>query len=175
MCRHHNSQWPASEHHCKTASMVGKPDLCMFNTFAQHLSPPSPPPTPAPNLLSGRHSCHLTVSGLCLLEPSTHPWPQPPVALVSLDFGYYKLDVLSLFLWNSIYNRALLPDLDTRPQLSSPTSPSVWGAAGHLWTSVEAWHSTQNSIGQTQAACQQAGSCGLSSHARVSSSAANGH
>ena len=71
-----------------------------------------------------------TREALCLLliGPSTHPLVQPLMALVFLDFGFCKLDLLPCsYYWLAYLNTGLSSSPWTcGPQVSFLTSPSTW-------------------------------------------------
>ena len=134
-CRCHIFIVASSDHHCKT----DKPRYWENQTHAfSTLSPSTFPhldhyqPPPAAKL---RLTPPDSISGLCLLRSSTHPLAQPLMALVSLDFGFYKLHLPCLFLWISISkNRTLLLSLDFWTSGLLPGFSFNVGAADHLST-----------------------------------------
>ena len=90
-------------------------------------------PTQGPNaglLCCGWVLYHLRHQALCLLliGPSAHPLVQPLRALVFLDFGLCKLDLLPCYSYGLAYlNTGLSSSPWTSgPQVSVLTSPSTW-------------------------------------------------
>ena len=65
---------------------------------------------------------------LLLIGPSTHPLVQPLMALVFLDFGFCKLDLVPCsYYWLAYLNTRLSSSPWTSgPQVSFLTSPSTW-------------------------------------------------
>ena len=98
---------------------------------------PCPPPGDLPNPGTKRRSpalwvvlYHLRHQALCLLliGPSAHPLVQPLRALVFLDFGLCKLDLLPCYSYGLAYLNTGLSSSPwiSRPQVSVLTSPSTW-------------------------------------------------
>lgn len=136
-----------------------------FQYLLQHLSPTSQPTT-------NYHHHPSSVLGWWLLRPSPHPLPQPPVALVFLDFGFYKPALfLCLFLWMGISNnRTLLFDFDFPASGLLPGFAFSMWAARHLYTLPKLDTSTHYSIGQTLASLSAGRIPMTSPHSRASSS-----
>lgn len=176
-CRCHIFTVVSSDYHWKT----DKPRYWENQTHAcSTLSPSSFPhlghyqPPPAAKL---RLTPPDSISGLCLLRSSAHPWAQPLMALVSLDFGFYKLHLLPcLFLWISISKNRTLPlNLDFWASALLPGFSFNVGAADHLSTRPETGRS--HTLLHRIDPCQpigRLGALGPGCHSRASSSCSSG-